>query len=93
VINEAKVGSPVPFHVLLPSPKPLVDPNIELPDVINEKVEAIKNPVRKKVRGNPTVDGKGKKNARLISRMDRNKPKPSIEKNPIVLSEDSDSDI
>ena len=93
MVNEIKVGPPMPFHVLLPSPKPLVDPNIELPDVITEKAEAIKNPVSKKVRGNPTVDGKGKKNARLISRMARNKPKPSVEQKPIVLSEDSDSDI
>jgi len=93
VINEAKVGPPVPFHVLLPSPKPSVDPDIYLPDVLADKVEAIKNPVSKKSKGNPTVDGKGKKNARLISRMARNKPKPSVEQKPIVLSEDSDSDI
>ena len=79
MIKEAKVGPPMPFHVLLPSPKPSVDPDIELPDVITEKAEAIKRPVSKKVRGNPTVDGKGKKNARLISRMDRNNPKPSVE--------------
>jgi hypothetical protein len=93
VINEAKVGPPVPFHVLLPSPKPSVDPDTDLPDVITEKAEAIKNPVSKKAKANPTVDGKGKKNARLISRMARNKPKPSVEQKPIVLSEDSDSDI
>ena len=93
MINEAKVGPPVPFHVLLPSPKPSVDLDIELPDVITEKAKAIKKPVSKKVRGNPIVDGKAKKNAQLISRMDRNKPKPNIEKKPIVLSENSDSDI
>jgi hypothetical protein len=93
VVNETKVGPLVPFHVLLPSPKPLVNPDIDLPDVITEKAEAIKNPVSKKVRGNPTVDGKGKKNARLISRMARNKPKPSVEQKPIVLNEDSKSDI
>jgi hypothetical protein len=79
VVNETKVRPLVPFHVLLPSPKPSVDPDIDLPDVMTEKAEAIKNPVSKKVRGNPTVDGKGKKNARLISRMARNKPKPSVE--------------
>jgi hypothetical protein len=49
--------------------------------------------VRKKVKGNPTIDDKGKKNARLISRLARNKPKPSAEQKPIVLSEDSDSDV
>jgi hypothetical protein len=93
VINEAKVTPPVPFHVLLPCSKPSVDPNIDLSDVITEKAKAIKKRVTKKVRGNPTVDGKGKRNARLISRMARNKPKPSAEQKPIVLSEDSDSDI
>jgi len=79
VVNETKVEPPVPFHVLLPSPNPLVDPDIDLPDVITDKAEAIKNPMSKKVRGNPTVNGKGKKNAWLISRMARNKPKHSIE--------------
>jgi hypothetical protein len=79
VVSETKVGPPMPFHVLLPSPKPSVNPDINLPNVITKKAEAIKNPMRKKVRGNPTVDGKGKKNAQLISRMDRNKPKPSTE--------------
>jgi hypothetical protein len=93
VVSETKVEPPVPFHVLLPSPKPSVDPDIDLPDVLADKVEAVKKPVSKKVKGNPTVDGKGKKNARLISRLARNKPKPSAEQKPIVLSEDSDSDI
>jgi hypothetical protein len=65
VVSETKVGPPVPFHALLPSPKPSVSPDIDLPDIITDKVEAVKNPVSKKVKGNPTVDGKGKKNARL----------------------------
>jgi hypothetical protein len=49
--------------------------------------------VSKKPKANPTANAKGKKNARLISRMARNKPKPSAESKPIILSEDSDSDI
>jgi hypothetical protein len=93
VVSETKVGPPVPFHALLPSPKPSVCPDIDLPDIITDKVEAVKNPVSKKVKGNPTVDSKGKKNARLISRLARNKPKPNADQKPIVLSEDSDSDI
>ena len=36
---------------------------------------------------------KEKKNARLISRMVRNKPKPPVKSEPIVVSEDSDSSI
>jgi hypothetical protein len=55
--------------------------------------EAIKKPMRKNPKANPTANAKGKKNARLISRMARNKPKPSAESNPIILSEDSDSDV
>jgi hypothetical protein len=93
MVSETKVGPPVPFHALLPSPKPSISPDIDLPDVITDKVEAVKNPVSKKVKGNPTVDDKGKKNSRLISRLARNKSKPSVDQNPIVLSEDSDSDI
>jgi hypothetical protein len=49
--------------------------------------------MRKKPKANPTANAKGKKNARLISRMARNKPKPSAESKPIILSEDSDSDV
>jgi hypothetical protein len=93
VVNETKVGPLVPFHVLLPSPKPSADPNVELHDTMTKKVEAIKKPTRKNVKENPNVIAKGKKNARLISRMARNKPKPSVEQKPIVLSEDSDSEI
>jgi hypothetical protein len=93
VVNETKFGPPVPFHDLLPSPKPLTNPDIDLPDILADKAEVIKKPVSKKVKGNHTVKGKGKKNARLISRLARNKPKPSVEQKPIVLSEDSDSDI
>jgi hypothetical protein len=49
--------------------------------------------VSKKAKENPTTNGKGKKNTRLISRMARNKPKPSTESKTIILSEDSDSDV
>jgi hypothetical protein len=93
VVSETKVGPPVPFHVLFPSSKPLVDPDINLPVIISDKVEAIKNLVSKKVKGNPTVDDKGKKNARHILRLARIKPKPSVDQKPIVLIEDSDFDI
>jgi hypothetical protein len=93
VVNETKLRPPVPFHDLLPSPKPTVDPDIDLPNILADKVEAIKNPMRKKVNGSPTVDNKGKKNAWLILRMARNKPKPSAEQKPIVLNESLDSDI
>jgi hypothetical protein len=93
MVNETNVQPPVPFHVLLPSPKPSIDPDVDLPDAVTEKVETIKRPVSKKSKANPTAYAKGKKNARMISRMARNKPKPSVEQTPIVFSEDSDSDI
>jgi hypothetical protein len=93
VVTEAKAEPPVPFHILLPAPKPSIDPPIDLPEFETEKAETIKRPVRKKPKANPTAYAKGKKNAWMISRMDRNKPKPSVESKPIVLSEDSDSDI
>jgi hypothetical protein len=93
VVSETMVGPPVPFHVLLPSPKPSVGPDIDLPNIITDKVEAVKKPVSKKVKGNPTFNSKGKKNARLISRLSQNKPKPNLDQNSIVLSEDSNSNI
>jgi hypothetical protein len=77
VVNETKAEPPVPFHALLPPPKPSVDPDVDLPDAITEKVETIKRPVSKNPKANPTAYAKGKKNARMISRMARNKPKPS----------------
>jgi hypothetical protein len=49
--------------------------------------------MRKKPKGNPTANAKGKKNSCLISWMAKNKPKPSAESKPIVLSEDYDSDV
>jgi hypothetical protein len=83
----------VPFHILLPAPNPSVDPPIDLPDIGTEKSEAINKTMSKNPKAKRTANVKGKKNARLISRMARNKPKPSAKSNPIVLSEDSDSDV
>jgi hypothetical protein len=93
VVNETKARPPVPFHILLSSPKPSVDPAIDLPDVGTEKAEAIKKPVSKRAKENPTANAKCKKNSQLISRMARNKPKPSAKSKPIILIEDSDSDM
>jgi hypothetical protein len=93
VVSEVKAVPPVPFHILLPAPKPSAYPPIDLPDTVTKNVEAIKKPVSKNPKANPTANAKGKKNACLISRMARNKPKPSAKSNPIVLSEDSDSDV
>jgi hypothetical protein len=51
------------------------------------------NPQPKKPKAKTGANSKGKKNARLISRMARNKPKPPAKSEPIVVSEDSDSEI
>jgi hypothetical protein len=98
VVTETLVGLAVPFHILLPPAKPSYFPDIDLPDAISnpctkDKTEAIKKPMSKKGRGDNAVNSKGKKNARLISRLAQNKPKQNIDQNPIVLSEDSESDI
>jgi hypothetical protein len=47
MVSVTKVGPPVPFHALLPSPKPLSNPDINLPDIAIDKTEAIENPMRK----------------------------------------------
>jgi hypothetical protein len=91
VVSEVKVVTPVPYHVLLP--KPSADPPIDLLDTVIKSAEAIKKPVTKNPKPNLTANVKGKKNARLISRMARNKPKPPVEPNPIMLSEDSDLEV
>ena len=93
VVIETKAEPPVPFHILLPPPKPSADPKVDLPDAITEKFETIKRPASKNPKANPTANAKGKNNARLISRMARNKPKPSVESKTIILSEDSESDV
>ena len=59
---------------------------------MTKSVETVK-PMRKKLKVNLVANAKGKKNARLISRMARNKPKPPVEPNPIVLSEESDLEV
>jgi hypothetical protein len=98
VVTENLVGSAVPFHILLPPVKPSDCPDIDLLDTITnpctkDKIEAIKKLVRKKGRCDNVVNNKGKKNARCISRCARNKPKQNVDQKPIMLSEDSDSEI
>jgi hypothetical protein len=90
VVSEVKVVPPVPYHILLP--KPLADLPINSPHAATKSVDIVK-PVSKNPKAHLTTNAKGKNNARLISRMARNKPKPPIEPNPIVLSEDSDSEV
>jgi hypothetical protein len=90
MVREDKIVPQVPYNTLLP--KPLLDSPIDLPHSLTKDVKTVK-PVGKKPKAKPTANSKGKNNARLISRMARNKPKPHVNLNPIVLSEDSDSEV
>jgi hypothetical protein len=90
VVSEDKNVPPVPYSILLP--KPLPDSPIDLPHSVTKDVNIVK-PVGKKPKAKPTANTKGKNNDRLISRMARSKPKPPINPDPIVLSEDSDSEV
>jgi hypothetical protein len=67
MVIETKAEPPVPLHLLLP--KPSTDPSGGLPDTVTKSAEAIKKPMSKKPKANLIANAKGKRNARLISRM------------------------
>jgi hypothetical protein len=56
-------------------------------------VKTVKKSTRKKFKGSVDVNYKSKRAARWVSRCARNKPKPCADKNTIVVSEDSNSEI
>jgi hypothetical protein len=87
VVSEDKSITPVPYSIMLS--KPSADSPIDLPHTVTKNAETM----RKKPKSKPIANAKRKKNARLISRMARNKPKPPVNPNPIVLSEDSDLEV
>jgi hypothetical protein len=91
VVTETKAEPPLPLHLLLP--KPSANPPIDLPGTVTKSAEAITKPMRKNPKATLTANAKGKKNPRFISWMARNKPKPPVEPNLIVLSEDSDLEV
>jgi hypothetical protein len=65
-----------------------------MPDLCSkDNTKTVKRPVRKKCKGNTDAKSRGKKNARWISRCARNKPKQNPDQKPIVLSEDSESEV
>jgi hypothetical protein len=82
--------TPVPYSVLLPKPKP--DSPVNLPMAVTKRAEVDK-PATKQPKTKTNANSRGNKNARLISRMARNKPKTLAKSEPIVVSEGSDSDI
>jgi hypothetical protein len=73
--------NPVPYSVLLPTPEP---------DSPMAETKAVK-PITSKSRAKNAV--KSKRNARMISRMERNKSKPPVKTEPITIGDDSDSSI
>jgi hypothetical protein len=89
MVTESK-PAPVPYNVLLPRPKP--ESPTSLPKAVPKQTEVAKATTQK-TRAKTGVNTRGKKNARLISRMARNKSKLPAKTEPIVVSEDSDSDI
>jgi hypothetical protein len=98
VVTETLVGPIVPPPTLLPVVEPSTCPNIDLPDTMPDpclkvSVKPVNMTVRKKGKGNIDVNNKGKKVARWVSSCARNKPKQNTDQKPIVLSEDSDSEI
>jgi hypothetical protein len=90
MVSERKPIPPMPYNVFLP--KPLPDSPMNLPMFVTKQDEIAK-PIAKKPKAKSNENSKGRKNARLISRMERNKLKPSINSEPIMVSEDFDSEI
>jgi hypothetical protein len=84
VVSESK-SIPIPYSVLLPKPKP--DSIMNSPMAVTK----VAKPLTTEDRANTTA--RNKRNARMISRMERNKPKPPAKTEPVMISEDSDSSI
>jgi hypothetical protein len=98
VVTKTLVRPIVSPPTLLPAVEPSTYPNDDLPDTLpysssKDSVKPVKRLARKKGKGNTDVNRKGKKVARWVSMCARNKPKHNTDQKPIVLSEDSDSEI
>jgi hypothetical protein len=84
VVSMSK-STPVPYSVLLPKPEP--DPFANSPMAVTK----VAKPITTKARAKTTV--RNKKNARMISRMERNKSKPPAKTDPITVGDDSDLSV
>jgi hypothetical protein len=84
IVSESK-STPVPYSVLLPEPK--LESLLNLPMAVTK----VAKPTTTKARAKTAA--RNKKNARMISHMERNKSKPPAKTEPIMVSEDSDSSI
>jgi hypothetical protein len=85
-----KKPTPVTYDVLLPIPKP--ESPTSLLKALPKQTKVVKDTTQRN-RTKTGVNNQGKKNARLISCMARNKSKLIAKTEPIVVSEDSDSSI
>jgi hypothetical protein len=84
MVSETK-STPVPYSVLLHEPKP--DSPLNSPMAVTKVAKPITTKARVK------NAARNKKNARMISRMERNKSKAPAKTEPIMVSEDSHSSI
>jgi hypothetical protein len=75
MVTETQPIPPVPYIVFLP--KPLPDPPTNLPMAVTKQVKIAK-PATKNPKAKTNANSKGNKNAQLISRMVRNKPKTPL---------------
>jgi hypothetical protein len=82
MVSKSK-STPVPYNVFLPEPKP------DSPLNSHMAVTKVAKPINTKARAK--IAARNKINARMISRMERNKSKPPAKIEPIMVSEDSDS--
>jgi hypothetical protein len=90
MVTETQPIPPMPYNVLLP--KPLPDPPTNFPMAVTKQVKIAK-PATRKPKAKTNANSKGKKSAWLISCMARNKPRTTTNSEPIMVSEDSDSEI
>jgi hypothetical protein len=84
MVSESK-STPVPYSVLLPEPKP--DSPVNSPMAVTKVAKPITTKARAK------TAARNKKNAIMISHMERNKSNPPAKTEPIMVSEDSDSSL
>ena len=98
IVIETLVRLVIPPPMLLPSVEPSTYPNDAQPDTLPDSCpkdggKLVKKSAKKKCKGNSDINYKGKRVVRWVSRCARNKLKENADQNPIMLSEDSDSEI
>jgi hypothetical protein len=98
VVTETLVDPVIPPYSLFPSAEPSTYPNTTQPDTLPDSYpkdggKPVKKSAKKKCKGNNDINYKGKKAAHWVSWRALNKPKENTDQKPIMLSEDSDSEI